>query len=372
MLLISVLLGNMVVNVLYFVLSAVLIMQLGEEHIHPLFLVALPPVQLVAIILLGEVLPKLVANHDRTRWITFTAVPLHAMHRVIGPVRIAANSLVIEPLVRLTAPSEHARSLDAAELGDLLRLSAKQGVIDDHEERLLGEVVRMSARKVRDVMVPRTEIEALPNTATREDVISLVERTRFTKIPIYDQTIDHVLGILRVKNYLACDDDPASSIGDLIEPILFVPEVATIESLIDYLRKSGASIAIAVDEFGGTAGLVALEHAIGPLITDRGAGDGLAEAGPAVEPIGDAAWRVSGRLRIRDWLDVLGRDAAPPDVTTVGGLIVSRLGRMPAPGDCVRIGNVQLRVEQTDGVRIISAVVQVIGADQSSEQGGGA
>lgn len=359
MLLITILLGNMAVNVGYFVLSSVLLMQVHRQQGPTLLLIVLPPLQLIALILFGEVLPKVLADRDRTWWISYTAIPLVTLHRLIAPIRLIANAAIIEPLTRLTAPTSQTGGLDAAELEDLLRLSADQGVIDDAEERLLSEVVQLSNLKVADVMVPRTDVWALPADAGPDAVREVLRQRRVTKIPIHDGGLDRIVGILHVKHYLSKRSPPP--VGRFVTPAVYVPEVADLEALIDELRSKHVSIAVVVDEYGGTAGLVALEDALRPLLSDS--------IEPArqrtmpddqVQQLGERSWRLPGRLRIRDWDHVLGPAAQAPGVSTLAGLVVSKLGRFPRAGDSVTISNLRFEVERVRGLRVEMVRIDII------------
>jgi putative hemolysin len=358
MLLITVLIGNMTVNVLYFVLSSTLLLNLSDAGVHPLSLVALPPVALLAIILAGEVLPKLIANIDRRRWIRITVIPLYFLHQLLGPLRAAVNVAVLEPLTRITAPGATTDQLSVDELGELLRQHVEQGVIDRDEERLLSEVLALSRLKVSNIMTPRTEIRALRSGAGRDDVLSFAGQTGFTRAPVYNQSLDEIVGFLHLKPYLCRGDERSAE--DAALPPVYVPEVASVEALLDVLHHAGASMAIAVDEFGGTAGLVTIEQAIGTLVGVEkvDASDGEVTALPT-EVIDETTWRVSGRLPVRAWRGIIGTDAIPAGVSTIGGLVVSRLGRLPVVGDTARVGNVLLRVDAADGVRIERVTVHL-------------
>ncbi len=359
MLLITVLLGNMAVNVSYFVLSSVLLMQLHKGHVSPILIFGLPPVQLVVLILFGEVLPKVLADRDRLVWLRYTAIPLYTLHELITPIRVAANALVVEPLTRLTGSTAD-DDLDAAELEDLLRLSADEGVIDDDEERLLSEVVQLSNLTVADVMVPRTEMLSLPAEAGLAEVRELVARERLTKIPIHGGRVDDIVGILHVKHYLA--QASSQAVGEATRPAVFVPEVANLESLIDELRKRQVSLAIVVDEYGGTAGLVAIEDALRPLLSDHVEPDRIgALPDELIRQLGPGAWRVPGRLRIHDWEQVLGPAAKVPGVSTLAGLVTSKLGRFPKVGDRVTISNLRFKVEAVEGLRVEVIRVEIAG-----------
>ena len=274
MLLITVLMGNMTVNTLYFVVTSVLLMKsdatvLGEVLLAVGFL--------LLVILLGEVTPKLIANTHRTGFAGFVAPPMLALHRAITPVRTVVDRLVIGPLSRLASPSARPPRLDEKELSALLEVSGSGGVIDAEEQRILREVIRLRRLKVRDVMTPRVRIAAVELDASYEQVRDLAERTRLTKFPVYKENLDHIVGLLPVRSFLLAGESAPAG-GDA--PVHYVPETARLDQLLDRFRETHTQLAIVVDEYGGTAGLVAVEDVVEELVGDivgaQGRGGGVA------------------------------------------------------------------------------------------------
>ncbi len=352
MLLITILLGNMTVNVLYFVISSVLLMKADAGG--PLGGFLLAAASLLVIVVIGEVVPKILANSRRIGFASLVAAPLLSVHRLIGPVRLPLDRLVVAPLSRLTSPSQAPPKLDAQELAALLEISSRQGVIDMDEQRLLQDVINLSRLKVRDVMTPRVRVAALPASAARADVVDLVRQTRLTKFPVYESDLDHIVGILHVKRYLM---EPAggTAIDQLVIPARFVPEIATLDRLLDHFRRTGSQLAIVVDEFGGTAGVVALEDVVEEIVGDIVSTMDQKTPPPRLIELG--RWRVSGDLSVHEWAEAFGQRLVSPRVATLGGLIFERLGRAPQTGDAVDLGNVRVEVEQVDRARVVSAIV---------------
>ena len=196
MLLITILVGNMTVNVLYFVVTSVLMMKRDVGVLNSVLLAA---AFLLALILVGEVSPKLIANTRRTGFASFTAPLLLTFHQAIAPLRIVLDRVVVGPLSRLTSPSKRPPELDEDELSALLDVSSSGGVIDEREQQILQDVISLSQLKVRDVMTPRVRVAAVPIEATWEQVRDLAAKTRLTKFPVYDQNIDHIVGLLPVR-----------------------------------------------------------------------------------------------------------------------------------------------------------------------------
>ena len=362
MLLISVLLGNMTVNVLYFVISSVLLMQ-AKAGVIGNTLLALA--SLMLIILAGEVGPKLLANSHRHTFASLIAPPLLALHRALGPLRIALDALVVEPLNRLTAPGAAPPELSHDELQALLELSGREGVIDPHEQRIIREVLELGDMKVRDVMTPRVRMHAVDINTSRDDIIKLATEARLTKFPVYDGDVDHVVGLLHVKRYLLDASSGDTPLRQCVSPVHYVPEIASLDQLLDHFRKTKSQLAIVVDEFGGTAGVVAIEDVVEEIVGDI-AGEGKHEAQPPLM-IGLGKWRVSGDVSVRDWAEAFGEKLVSPVVATLGGLIIQQLGRLPSPGDAIDLGNVRIEVETVEQNRVVSAIVTLLPDDASQK-----
>jgi CBS domain containing-hemolysin-like protein len=353
MLLITVLLGNMTVNVLYFVISSVLLMRADEARVVESLLLA--AASLLLIILLGEVLPKLAANARQPAFAALTSPPLLALHKLIGPLRITLDRLVVAPLSRLTSPAEAPPRLDESELAALLDISTREGVIDYEEQQILQDVIALSQRKVRDVMTPRVRIEAVPVTARRDDVVALARNTRLTVVPVYREDLDHIIGLLNVRRFLLDPRQAEAPLPEHLTTARFVPEVATLDQLLDHLRGTRTHLAVVVDEFGGTAGIVAIEDVVEELVGDIATEQGRQEVRP--EAIGPNQWRVGGDASVHEWAGLFGPRLIPPRISTLGGLITARLGRAAEAGDSVTLGNVRVDVEQVDRSRVVTAIV---------------
>jgi len=359
MLLITVLLGNMTVNVLYFVISSVLTLRAAGPAAQAAF--SLGP--LVALILFGEVAPKMLASARREVWCAVASPPLLALHRVIAPLRRVIDAAIIAPLARLFQSSTAPEEMTTEELDTLLTLSAHQGVLQIDEARLLEDVVELGDLHVRDVMTPRVDVRWLPADAGWDDVRALVEETGLRTIPICERSLDEgVLGMLPVKQFFAkATPGAGSTVRGFIEPALFVPEQATLDRLLEVLRTRRRLIAVVVDEYGGVAGVASIGDIVERLLEGLHAAEpeGAEErAAPHIEAAGPGRWRVPGRLSVHDWADAFGAPVAGR-VATVAGLVLARLGRPAKPGDAVTVGRLRLEVEQVRGAAIETILVSV-------------
>ncbi|MFW6060186.1 MAG: hemolysin family protein [Phycisphaeraceae bacterium] len=364
-LLITLLLGNMTINVLFFVISSVLLLQLQRTDWAGAVIVTLASVlPLLAIILLGEVLPKLIAARLTVGWARFCALPLYVVHRVIAPVRIFAHVAVITPLARLIAPRRTVPALSEDELESLLTLSQRQGLIDPDEEQLLQQVLELSQLKVRDLMVPRVDMRAFDLESDPAELVELARTHGMSQIPVYEGDLDHIAGVVHARQLLLREPTTRDDVRKLVRQVKFVPEQQRGDQLLVEMRKTGATFAIIVDEYGGTAGLVTLEDVVEHMVGDI-AGPFEAAGEPEIEHFGANRWRASAWLSVHEWADFFGHDstiegvATLDAVSTVGGLVMARLGRVPQPGDRVNVGNVQITVERMNGRRIESVLIEL-------------
>lgn len=372
MLLITVLLGNMIANVSYFVISSVLIMRVTPDA-GVLGGAVAAIVTLLAIVLIGEVLPKMTANAHRERFAGLAAPPMLVLHNFITPLRIALDRAIVTPLSRLTAPSGGVPpQLDEDELRALLEISSRQGVINVDEQRILREVMGMSRLRVRDVMTPRVRMAAVPVAASPEDVLNLARETRHTKFPVYVGDMDTIVGILSVKRFLLESRSRRVSVRSAMSQAVFAPQIATLDQFLEHVRRARSRSAIAVDEFGGTAGIISIEDVIERLVGDVTAQEERAGDHGQVQlrQMGTSGWEVDGDMSVHDWAEAFGQRIVSKHVATLGGLMIEHLGRPPHVGDIVRLANVELEVLEVDRARVVRAAVRLRSAHAGEDEHG--
>lgn len=354
-LLVTVLLCNMTANVTYFVVSSVLSYRVDG----PVAAAAVGVGTLLTIILFGEVLAKLLASAHRVAFVSVMAVPLLTVHRVIGPVRFVVDRLLVGPLSRLVAPPERRapQSLSPEELSALLDIGAHSGAIDADEQELLADVLELGALRVRDIMTPAIDVRTIPAGATRAQVLEAVRETHHTRYPITTGGLDgQVHGILNARNYLAaCETAPQPPrLESFVDSPRYVPEMARLDQLLEHFRRTHTRAGLAVDERGAVTGWVQLERVVEELVVLA------SEASPTemeqIRLVGLSTWIVPGRLPVHEWGDLFPAPLPKlPRVSTLAGLITATLGRIPAPGDAIDMGNVHLEVDAMQG-RVIERV----------------
>jgi putative hemolysin len=349
MLLITLLLGNMVVNVLYFVIGSVLMRHQpwGGGGAAAIWIGSL-----LGLVLFGEIAPKMLASSRPIAISGLVGRPILAIHTALLPLRTILDRFVVRPLSRLAVPHQAATPLSLQELDALIDVSASDGLVDSHEQRLLADVLSLGHISVRRAMTPRTRMVSIPIEAPPEDVHSLIHENGLMRLPVHGRDVDDILGMLHVKDWLRSRGD----IRALLRPPTYLPEVTTVDLALQTLRTAKQQTAIVVDEFGGTAGVVSLHDLIEPLVGDIA--DDATERPPEARPLGPGRWIVPGDFPAdRLMRALLGRGSQASPAGTVGGLITRRLARAANSGDVVTIANVTLEVHHADEAGTIETVV---------------
>lgn len=263
-------------------------------------------------------------------------------------------------------PQEELRSARSPqELGSIVRTSARTGTIDVSTAELLDRSLRFGDRTAGEMMTPRVRIEALEVDDTVTSLISLSRATGYSRFPVYREDLDDVQGAIHVKQAFrvpAAERDTVT-VGSLMRPIPTVPESLPGDALLDRLRDSRFQLALVVDEYGGTAGLVTLEDVVEEIIGDvRDEHDEREQ--PASQQLTADSWMVSGQLRGDEVRDITGFRMPDGDYETIAGLLLERLGKIPDVGDSVDIDGWRLIVAGMDRHRIAEVNVQRLGVPQ--------
>ena len=352
MLLITLLLGNMTANVLYFVISSSLLMWYSPGWITKL---AIAAGTLLVIVVLGEVLPKMAAAASPRRISSFVAPILMAIHRFIMPLRVVVNVGIVRPITRITTGAAPVRGLTASELEQLLAHSSASGVVNREEQQTLSDVLKLGTMTVRKAMTPRTRAVTIHIDESHDEIRTLINRHHFTRIPVHGEDPDDILGVLPVKDWLR--SSPGTSVGDVMTKPIFVPEVVTLERALEMFRENGIVFAVVVDEYGGTSGVIALQDIVEELIGD------IAEPGGSLSmpprPLGPGRWIVDGDTGIRHLRDMLGKLSEHTNAATLSGLITAKLGHLPKNGDRIEIDDLILDVNHAEDGHVTSVIISL-------------
>ncbi|MGH3936230.1 MAG: hemolysin family protein [Pseudonocardiaceae bacterium] len=251
-------------------------------------------------------------------------------------------------------PAEDLRSARSPqELGSLVRSSAQQGTLDQGTATLLDRSLRFGERTAEELMTPRVRVQALRADATALALVDAARRTGFSRFPVYGGDLDEVRGVVHVKQAFAvpADQRAVTLTGTLVRPVPTVPSSLDGDALLDRLRGQGLQVAIVVDEYGGTAGIVTLEDLVEEIVGDvRDEYDRM--EGSQVQPLDEQSWIISGLLRADEVAEATGFVMPEGDYETVAGLVLERLGRIPDIGDEVQLDGWRLTVMRMERRRI--------------------
>jgi len=312
-------------------------------------------------IVFGELVPKTLALANPERFALLLAGPVDVLGRVLRPI-VWALEKVTNGVNRLLGVSDvDQNQISTEELKLLVERGGEQGILEAEEEQMIHAVIELGDRRVHEVMVPRIAIVALSSTATLAEAIDRVVEEGHSRIPVYEETIDEIVGILYAKDllpFLKNGADARPNLRSLLRTPVFVPESMSIDDLLHELQRRKVHIAIVLDEYGGTAGLVTIEDLLEEIVGEIQDEYDVEE--PLVVRLTEDEARVDGRAAVDDLGELFDTDLALEDedeYDTVGGLIYHRIGGVPAPGDQVEVDGLVLTVETTDGRRVGKVLV---------------
>jgi CBS domain containing-hemolysin-like protein len=309
------------------------------------------------VIIFAELAPKSIALQRAERVALWVAPPVAVFSRIFRPFVWALNRggrIVVRPF-GIRAQSEAQETLDTEELELVIEASARAGLLSTSELMLARRALEFSAIQADQIMVPRTEVVAIDAEDTLDQVLALVERHQHTRYPVYEEDLDHILGILDAKDLIALLRTGGSEWRPLTRPAVAVPESVSVEVAVQAMRARQVQIVILVDEHGGTSGILTADEVLYRLL-GRWLGGGR-EAGEAVRPLAAGNLLVSGLALIADVEDATNAELADEDFDTVGGFMMARLGRIPRVGDRVEVPGYQFRVMAMDGRRVDRVLV---------------
>jgi CBS domain containing-hemolysin-like protein len=302
----------------------------------------------------GEQAPKYFAIQKAEGTSLWIARPLKIFMFLFRPMVWLVNAstnFILKPWgIRL---GEEMEAHSEEELRIIITSSASSGVLDPQERDYLNNVFDFGDTVAREVMVPRPDIVALPSDAPLEELVEEAAFGRYTRYPVYDDDVDHVLGVVHVKDLFraAKEDAEDFDIKPLVRDCLVVPENKRIEEILREFQKRKLQVAIVIDEWGSVEGLITIEDILEELVGEIQ--DEFDEDEAAIEPLNEDVYAIDGRIPITAVNDYFSLDLPNEDFDTIGGYILGSLGRPPEPGDTVELDDgAILRVKSVDGPRV--------------------
>jgi putative hemolysin len=316
-------------------------------------------------IVFGELVPKQIglAHSERVAF-TFSRL-IEVLGRLFSPL-VALLTVVTRWVSRLFRSDVTVdERISSEELRLIIEQGGEQGILEAEEEQMIHAVIELGQQRVHEVMVPRIDMVTLAGTASFEEAIGTIVAEGHSRIPVYEDSIDEIVGILYAKDLLPFVVRPNADqpeLRTLLRTPVFVPESMTVDDLLHELQRRKVHLAIVLDEYGGTAGLVTIEDLIEEIVGEIQ--DEYDEEEPMIERLSADEARVDGRAAVDDLQELFDTTFGLEDedeYDTVGGLIYHRIGGIPKPGDEVRVDGLLLTVESTDGRRVGKVLVVRVG-----------
>lgn len=299
-------------------------------------------------LIFGELVPKRIGLQAPERVASTIARPMNLLSRVASPFvfLLTFSTGRVLRLLGLADTSENA--ITEEEIRVMIGMSAESGSVADEEARLLDRIFHFGDRRVHEVLTPRTEVVGIERRSTVSDFYKAYAATPHSRFPVFDGRIDKVVGIITIKDILAAvargevtNETPVESLS---RRALFVPETKRIHELFRQMQQSGDQMAIAVDEFGGTAGIVTLEQLLEEIV--GAVGDELRSTEIEITSIDEMTVEVDGTLSVEEARSVLGIDIPEGDYDTIAGFVLSRLGHIPRVGEAIEFDNFRIAVAE--------------------------
>ncbi|HEV8280873.1 MAG TPA: hemolysin family protein [Candidatus Limnocylindrales bacterium] len=312
-------------------------------------------------IVFAELVPKTLALANAERFALALSLPIEFLARALSPV-IAALTGVTNAVARLLGAQVSSEAqITAEELRLIVERGGEQGVLEAEEEQMINAVIELGTQRVHEVMVPRIAMVTLAAEATIGQAIDRIVEEGHSRIPVYENTVDEIVGIVYAKDllpFLKADSPKPPVLRSLLRTPVFVPESMTVDDLLHELQRRKVHIAIVLDEYGGTAGLVTIEDLLEEIVGEIQ--DEYDEEEPMIVKLSEDEARVDGRASVDDLAELFETHVPLEDedeYDTVGGLIYHRIGGVPKPGDQVSVDGLTLTVETTDGRRVSKVLV---------------
>ncbi|MFH1784319.1 MAG: hemolysin family protein [bacterium] len=345
-LLATILVGNTIVNLAAASLTAFMAMDLAVslKISEGMAVIIATAVITLAILIIGEITPKTFAKHNPEKFALLTIKSLVMMNFLLSPL-VKGLILITNPLVKLLGGDLSGGSLFITEdeIKTLIDVGEREGAIEKEEQEMIHSVLKFGDILVREVMTPRLDMDCVNLSNEKEKIIDLIVETGHSKVPVYKDNLDNIQGIIYVKDILnSWRNNTLIAIEDMVHPPYYVPETKKVNALLREFKKGALHIAVVVDEYGVTAGLVTVEDLVEEIVGDIINEYDLEEMG--IEPAGDGAVLIKGKTDIKKVNEKLKIQLPSTDFKTVSGFVVDLMGKVPKAKEEVKYRNLIIEI----------------------------
>lgn len=352
----TILIGNNMVNIAATSIATVIAVDYFGEGTG--FGIATISMTLIVLIF-GEITPKTYALHTSQRIALKWSGVLVVLYTLFRPLSVFLEWISRALLLLLGVEhSASAPTFSEEELRTLVTVGQEEGILQVEEKDMITSIIEFGDTLVKDVMTPRTEVVRVSTRIKYVELLELLRRDSYSRVPVYDHGIDDIVGILNVKDLLGVTPSDDFNVRDYLRPPYFVPEFKKVSELLAEFKRKKLHMAIVVDEYGGTAGLITLEDLVEEIMGDI-ADEYDEDEAPEYIFVDENTIEMSGAVHISDASEVIGKDLPEGAYDTVGGMLMFVLGTVPNKGEQVEINGLYFTIKQMDGSRVESVTVKL-------------
>lgn len=358
----TILIGNNIVNILLASIGTLLFVEIFKDtNLADKAAAISTLVVTVAVLIFGEITPKSIANDFPEKFAMFSAPLIRLFIWVLLPLNFIFS--LWKKLVGKLFKVEEEDNMTQEELLMMVDEAEQEGDIDTDEGDLLRNAIEFSDLKAEDILTHRVDLEALPVDAAKKEIAQKFTETRFSRIPIYEDNIDNIIGVIHQKDFYVGTGVTTAPIKDIISPVLFIHQSENIDDLLKKLQKEKAHIAVVVDEYGGTLGIVTMEDILEELVGEIW--DEHDEVVEEFKELDENNFVIDCNMNLDDFCEEFDIETES-DSVSVGGWVAEQIGNIPDVNDSFTFENLVITVTETDSHR--AATIKVEKQDLPDEE----
>ena len=362
----AILIGNNLVNIAASSLATTLTLQLWGNA----FVSITTGVLTLVVLIFGEITPKTFATAYADKIAPIYSGPVIFLMTILTPVIFIINILAKGVLFLLRFNPKKTASITEDELRTMVDVSHEEGVIETSEREMLKNVFDFGDSQAKDVMIPRIDMSCISVDSSYDEIVELFREEKYTRLPVYEESVDNVIGIINVKDLLLCEDTATFSVKSILRKPYFTYEFKPISELMEELRKTSNNFTIVVDEYGSTVGMITLEDLLEEIVGEIRDEYDEDEVDDIIR-VSEDEYILTGTARLNDLAEIFNKKALisgpDEDFDSVSGLIINQLERLPQTSDEVTFENIRFVVEECDKNRIIKVHAYILPEGDETE-----
>ena len=349
-LLTSILVGNNVVNIAATSISTSLFLSIFQEKGVPIA----TAVMTILVLIFGEITPKTIAVNNTEKVALLVSRPIKIIITILKPVVWIFN-IITKVIFKILGVQDKGIQpyITEEELKTMVNVSHEEGVLEIEEREIINNVFQFGDMQAKEAMVQRLDIIAINVEDTYDEIMDLFKNEKLSRLPVYEESIDNIIGILNIKDVVFLEDDEIDNfnIKDYVREAFFTYEFKKITQLLEEMKKDKSQMAIVVDEYGATAGLITIEDLVEVIVGDID--DEYDEEDEEIQVIKEDEYIVEGSTRISDVNEMIGIRLESEEFDSIGGFIIGHIGRIPDENEVVEVDNIRFCIESLEKNRIM-------------------